>query len=552
MKRWIVFVALLWIAIWSAAPARADGFHYDDSHPDLIILGDADHYEIGLRKSNGSIAYITDKTTGRSVTRGSRYGCLWGASFPDGTPSFVGGCHDDTAGPNRFSHTWSASTQTLTLTYAPNPNAGQRVAAQVRVKPSVGSSLDIQLQLRNDWGHALDWVLFPGDTVFAEAESREAAIAGTPGALDTTFDPGTGANDTVFAVAQQPDGKVLVGGQFTQFNGAARHRIARLEADGSLSGAYNPSVTGAGFAGVVSLALQSDGKTVIGGLFSQVNGVAYANIARLKADGSLDPAFNPGTGVTGTDAYLNTVTLQSDGKALIGGVFTRYNGTSRNNIARLTTAGALDTTFNPGSGTRRRSRRHRRAAGRRQGVDRRLVHRRERHHPQRDRPPETNGSLDSAFNSDVNGSVLAIAVQGNHKILIGGAFTTVNGVRRNRIARLNADGTLDTTFDPAAGPSGEVDALALQPDGKIVIGGKFTSVGGVERKRIARLKPDGALDASFDPGTGATWTVFAVTLQPDGRVLIGGAFEAIDGVSRSRIARLWGDYRTFLPLVLRQ
>ena len=190
----------------------------------------------------------------------------------------------------------------------------------------------------------------------------------------------------------------------------------------------------------------------------------------------------------------------ADGKVLIGGWFTAVNDTTHNGIARLM----------------------------------------------------TNGSLDSAFNSDVNGSVLAIAVQGNHKILIGGAFTTVNGVRRNRITRLNANGTLDTTFDPAAGPSGEVDALALQPDGKIVIGGKFTSVGGVERKRIARLKPDGALDASFDPGTGATWTVFAVTLQPDGRVLVGGAFEAIDGVSRSRIARLWGDYRTFLPLVLRQ
>ena len=126
-----------------------------------------------------------------------------------------------------------------------------------------------------------------------------------------------------------------------------------------------------------------------------------------------------------------------------------------------------------------------------------------------------------------------------------------NGTTRNRIARLNADGSLDTGFDPGAGASNEVDAIALQPNGKIVIGGRFTTVGGTGRSRIARLNANGALDTGFAPGDGASYTVYAVTLQPDGKVLIGGGFQSVGGVLRNRIARLWGDRFVFLPLILR-
>ncbi len=184
MKRWVVLVMLL-LAGLPAAPAQAAGIYFDDSRPDLMILGNSDHYEIGFRKVNGSIAYITDKAGAGSVTQGSRYGCLWGASFPDGAPSFIGGCSFDAAGPNRFRYAWSASTQTLTFTYTPDPGAGQRVAAQVTVKPSTGSWLDMQLQLRNNWGYTLDWVLFPCDTVFAEAEIQEALLPILPGVIFT-------------------------------------------------------------------------------------------------------------------------------------------------------------------------------------------------------------------------------------------------------------------------------------------------------------------------------------------------------------------------------
>lgn len=381
------------------------------------------------------------------------------------------------------------------------------------------------------------------------------AASGAPGALDTSFDPGTGANDAVFAVALQPDGMVLVGGQFTQFAGSARGGLVRVGRNGALDAAYSPSISGTGFAGVTSIALQPDGKAIVGGLFSQVNGAGRVNIARLNGNGALDPGFAPGAGVTGPDAYLNVVSLQPvDGKVLIGGVFTGYNGVPRNNIARLTTAGALDTTFDPGSGADDEV-----AAIAVQPADGKVlvggsfgtVNGAKREGIAR---LHANGSLDGAFAPTVDGAVLAIAVQADGKILIGGFFTTVNGATRHRIARLNPNGTLDPTFGDAAIASQNVHvaALAAQPNGRIVIGGQFTTVGGVERRYIARLKADGTLDASFDPGSGANWTVFAVTLQGDGRVLIGGAFTSVDDVSRGAVARLLGDQRAYLPLVVRQ
>jgi uncharacterized delta-60 repeat protein len=302
---------------------------------------------------------------------------------------------------------------------------------------------------------------------------------------------------------------------------------------------------------LTSLALQSDGKVVIGGAFAQVNSTACSNIARVNANGSLDTGFDPGAGVTGTDAYLNAVKLQSDGKPVIGGVFTGVGGTLRNNIARLTITGTLDTTFDPGAGTNGEV-----AAIAIQPSDGQALiggwfttvngstHNRLAR-------LDTNGSVDSAFTPDVNGPVLAIVVQPDNKILIGGTFTMTNSTARNRIARLNADGTLDTTFDPGAGASNEVDAIALQSNGKIVIGGKFTTVGGAGRARVARLYANGALDTGFDPGDGASYTVYATTLQPDGKLLIGGGFQTVGGVSRNRIARLWGDRFVFLPLILR-
>lgn len=192
MRRSILAVALVLSMATMLTPhpalAAPTTIYFDDSAPDIMRLGNTAHYEIGLRKSNGAIAYITDKTTGQHVTLGSRYECLWGAVFPAGTPTYSGGCSYSAAGPNRFSYAWSASSHTLTLVYTPDPVAPQRVAARAELVASDGTSFDMTLHLENDWGYVLDYALFPSDTVFVESDIQEALLPILPGvALEPAF-----------------------------------------------------------------------------------------------------------------------------------------------------------------------------------------------------------------------------------------------------------------------------------------------------------------------------------------------------------------------------
>ena len=147
------------------------------------------------------------------------------------------------------------------------------------------------------------------------------------------------------------------------------------------------------------------------------------------------------------------------------------------------------------------------------------------------------------FDPRPNGRVEAVVVQPDGKILIGGSFTTISPhgvatVTRNRIARLNPDGTVDPAFNPNA--SGPVYAIALQADGKIFVGGTFTNIGGQPRRCIARLDPTTGLPDSFDPhATGGSVTyVFSIAVQADGKILAGGFFDHIGGQPRNYIARL--------------
>ena len=129
----------------------------------------------------------------------------------------------------------------------------------------------------------------------------------------------------------------------------------------------------------------------------------------------------------------------------------------------------------------------------------------------------TPGHLDTGFDASVGGPVYAVAAQADGKVLIGGDFTTVNGTGRNRIARLNGDGTLDTGFDPGAGANYWVSAVAIQADGKVLIGGGFDTVDGTARKRIARL--NGATPpvfASAAPATATLGTVYSYTFAASG------------------------------------
>lgn len=146
------------------------------------------------------------------------------------------------------------------------------------------------------------------------------------------------------------------------------------------------------------------------------------------------------------------------------------------------------------------------------------------------------GRVDPRFNPNPNptAAFFALVPQADGKILVGGRFDSIGGQPRNNIARLNADGSLDTAFDPNA--NGEIRKIALQPDGKIVLGGVFTEIGGQTRGNIARLNADGKLDMSFNPNADAG--VFSMALQTDGKILVGGGFTSVGGQARSRMARL--------------
>lgn len=143
----------------------------------------------------------------------------------------------------------------------------------------------------------------------------------------------------------------------------------------------------------------------------------------------------------------------------------------------------------------------------------------------------------------VNGTVLALIVQKDGKIVIGGSFTAVNGVPRQNLARLNADGSLDAAFIPQAvdGPNGPVAALALLPDGSILAGGDFSTAGNLVRTDLVKFKADGTADAEFgkvEGGIATNGSVSALIALSDGSIVVGGSFTMFYGQPRRSIARL--------------
>ncbi len=320
------------------------------------------------------------------------------------------------------------------------------------------------------------------------AASDGIARLNANGTLDTTFNPGgLGVNGTVYAIAVQPDGKILIGGQFTHYNGdsAASDGVARLNASGTLDTTFNYGGAGADLT-VFAMALQADGKVIIGGSFTNYNGGAAIRIARLNTNGTLDATFNPGG--AGADGLVLAIALQADGKAIIGGAFTSYNGNAAASdyVMRLNTNGTRDTSFNSGG-------------------------------------------------AGANFFVLALAVQPGGKIIIGGAFDSYNGdgAASDKIARLNTNGKLDTTFNPGGGGADlAVNAVALQADGRLLLGGQLTSYNsdGAASDYVIRLNANGTLDTTFNyGGAGADNVVRAVAVQADGKIVIGGEFTTYNG-----------------------
>ena len=374
----------------------------------------------------------------------------------------------------------------------------------------------------------------------------------TPGQLDTTFVPAPGTNDAVNVVIPQPDGKVIAAGRFTFANNIVRNRIARFNFNGSLDTTFDP---GTGADGEITAAvLQSDGRIIVAGRFTSFNGFIHNGICRLNADGSVDQTFGLGNGINNAALAL---ALQSDGRIIVGGQFSQIDLTQRFNLARLNNDGSVDLSFDPGNGPNGDVNAiiiqpdGRIVIGgtfigyngfARGGVARVLG----------------NGVLDPSFDSGVGtgGNVFALELQHNGQIVLGGRFVQYSGINRTFIARIFGDGSLDFGFNPA--PNDWVQSLAVEPDDRILVGGLFTDVNGVGRHGIARLNTNGSLDLIFDPGAGCVGSltndatqVRSIALQQFGRVLAGGVFTSYDNQLRDNIVRFFDGAAFFQNLSAR-
>jgi uncharacterized delta-60 repeat protein len=298
--------------------------------------------------------------------------------------------------------------------------------------------------------------------------------------IDSIFQKRSGG--AIHSMAVQPNGKILIGGIFRPYgpidwtyNGFSH--LIRLNTDQSLDNSFNPTGTGPD-GDVNSIVLQPNGKILIGGWFSTYDGIDHFSMARLNSDGSLDDTFTLDTSLQAS--FINAIIYQENGKILVGGLF---HGNSTG-LVRLNAGGAVDQSFIVSKG----------------------------HYSE----------------------VKSICVQPDGKILIGGSFNSLNDVKRNKIARLNTDGSLDETFDPGKFVDSNMLSIALQPDGKILVGGVFT----YNKAGLMRLNSDGTLDENFKKGDEYDGYIKSILLLRDGKILIGGSFDSYHETERKFFTRL--------------
>jgi uncharacterized delta-60 repeat protein len=315
---------------------------------------------------------------------------------------------------------------------------------------------------------------------------------------------------TVNKILIQPDGKILVGGNFRVVVNNVCAGLIRLNADGTFdTGFQPPAFYNASYTDgtINAIALQPDGKILVGGDFQGAGSVAKQGIMRLNANGSIDTTFNATVNSHGIVADL---TVQPNGKILIGGVFTSVSGGSRVGVARLNSNGSLDSVVYQNTVAVNKMVRQ---------PDGKLV--------------VGNATSVRRFNSDgnvdheyspvtVDGSVLDMHLLADGKILVAGTFTQVNGVNLRGLFRINPGGSIDTTFNSGGAGlgNGGVNGITPTPAGKFLIFGTFSLYNGTTEVRAALIDANGALDTNFNYTGIINPNDMAFLL--DGKIMLGG------------------------------
>ena len=391
-----------------------------------------------------------------------------------------------------------------------------------------------------------DFSSYNGSTLNNGHPIHNMALIATNGDLDQSFAPSSGADDgPINSMALTPNGRFLIGGNFTSFDGVSRGHVARVNTDGSLDFGFNASADGQ----VHAVAVQPDGKVMIGGNFQNVNGVTRNYLARLNSDGSLDTTFDPSNTLSGpvyalalppvtTINFGNSGFGESNqtvnlGAATAGTLTINYNMFQiqaddlrvyygDTNVAGGTGVLIYDTGNVLGTNS------FTIPFGPTGGVTTNIL-----------TIVMDQGTGPSGNQWSYNGTVTITA--SFNGIMVGGDFS-VSGQSYSGIARFTPSGTLDTSFSPLSGADAPVFALGWQMDGKVVAGGGFTHFDGIPLNRLARLNTGGSLDSTnFFPGTGADDIVWNITLQPDGSMYVGGQFLSFNGTHRAGFTRLYAN-----------
>ncbi|RYU78954.1 T9SS type A sorting domain-containing protein [Hymenobacter persicinus] len=369
-------------------------------------------------------------------------------------------------------------------------------------------------------------------SVFSTRDDSPLVRLTATGALDPTFTTTLQTTGNVLAMVQQADGKTVLGGTISEFNGQRVHRLARLNADGTLDAAFAAN-TGIWPGSVSTLALQADGKIIAGG---------GPQVMRYTTTGTPDVTFTAARMVPGG---VSRLALQADGKVVVGGTYTSVNGVSTKPLVRLTTTGALDASFAPALPTGFTN--IARTAALLVQPDGKIVAStwlrptlsttQENHLVRYLSTGAIDNSFDNTaaikFNSSV-GQAIALVQQPDGALLVGGDFTSYGGVLRNQLARVTSAGALDLTYVPAAQPaSSSITSLAIQPNGRVLVGGVTASTG-----LLKRVLASGQTDATFGTTAQPNGRVSALLVQPNGASMLGGAFTTVAGQANATVARI--------------
>ncbi len=312
--------------------------------------------------------------------------------------------------------------------------------------------------------------------------------------VDPVFPAGSGPDYYVRTIAVQTDGRVLVAGPFTNVSGVIQPFLARFNTNGTLDATFASQVN----AEPTRVQSFADGRIFISGTFTNVSGVLRRGVAWLLGDGLLDASFTPPAG-SGSAAQLNGV-ASPDGTVFVTGTFTSLDGFPRNRIARLLDTGAVDPLFvSPFAPTN---------------------------------------------------AVTLLSVQPSGKPIVSGSFSNVAGLNVTNLVRLNLDGSVDMSFRSGLAPNERIYRTLMQPDGSLLATVASVADYGVPTspQRLLRLALDGAVDAAFattleSPGLLYSGGLNSFALQTDGRILLAGTFLRVNGTPRAKIARLESDGR---------